>query len=93
MKIQTKVSLLFILFLSGLFMVPILGESTPMTSERMLVNESVESGIMPREIRVAVYDEPNFTAPAYASFPGAVNNNASDVAAILETAGYTCGSS
>jgi hypothetical protein len=37
----------------------------------------------PRTVRVAIYNEPNLTAPTYATHSGAINNNATDLAAML----------
>ncbi|TFH07321.1 MAG: hypothetical protein E4H14_08780 [Candidatus Thorarchaeota archaeon] len=88
MKNKTKIYFLFILFLSGLFMVPILGESVPLTSESIPMNESIQSGIMPRDIRVAIYDESNMTYPVYAANPGGKNNNVTFLQDVLEDAGY-----
>jgi hypothetical protein len=48
----------------------------------------IASDYVPRDIRVAIYDEPNFTAPEYASMPGAVNNNATGLMDILVGYGY-----
>ena len=77
------------LFFSGLFMVPMLNTSPTLTSENAVVDDSITSGVMPREIRVAIYDEPNKTAPVYATSPGGIHNNITDLAAILDAAGYT----
>ncbi|MFW9926281.1 MAG: hypothetical protein ACFFDM_05880 [Candidatus Thorarchaeota archaeon] len=43
---------------------------------------------IPRNIRVAIYNELNFTAPAYATMPGGVNNNATGLMDILVGYGY-----
>jgi hypothetical protein len=43
--------------------------------------------LAPHTVRVAVYNEPNLTAPAYATTAGTINNNASDLAAMLTSHG------
>ena len=89
MNNKHKVYFLFILFISGLFMVPILGTSPSLAVENVVVDESLTSGVLPRDIRVAIYDEPNKTAPVYATSPGGIHNNISELTAILDAAGYT----
>ncbi len=51
-------------------------------------SQSITAGYVPRDIRVAIYDEPNMTAPAYATSPGGVNNNATGLMDILVGYGY-----
>ncbi|MBD3157200.1 MAG: hypothetical protein GF309_00300 [Candidatus Lokiarchaeota archaeon] len=52
-----------------------------------LIGTATPAEIMPRNIRVGVYDEPNKTAPDWA-YGGDVNNDSSDIGQILEDAGY-----
>ena len=46
------------------------------TTIRIDDSSVLSSDYVPREIRVAIYDEPNMTAPSYATMPGGINNNA-----------------
>ncbi len=62
--------------------------------EQMMMDQTNDATLaardyVPRDIRVAIYDEPNMTAPAYATHPGGVKNNVSGLTAILENYGYT----
>ena len=46
-------------------------------------SQSITAEYVPRDIRVAIYNETNFTAPAYATTPGGVNNNVTGLMDIL----------
>ena len=47
-----------------------------------------ETDYVPRDIRVAIYDEPNMTAPSYPLTPGTINNNATGLMDVLVGYGY-----
>ncbi len=51
-------------------------------------SQSNTAEYVPRDIRVAIYNETNFTAPAYATQAGSINNNATGLMDILVDAGY-----
>ncbi len=51
-------------------------------------SQSNTAEYVPRDIRVAIYNETNFTAPAYATFPGSINNNVTGLMDILVGFGY-----
>ena len=51
-------------------------------------SQSNTAEYVPRDIRVAIYNETNFTAPAYATNPGGINNNATGLMDILVGYGY-----
>jgi hypothetical protein len=46
------------------------------------------STIPPHMVRVAIYNEPNLTAPVYAPVPGDLNNNVTQFAALLNAHGF-----
>ena len=49
---------------------------------------SIATDYVPRDIRVAIYSELNFSAPAYATQPGGSNNNATGLLDVLVGYGY-----
>ena len=51
-------------------------------------NSIAATGYVPGDIRVAIYDEPNRSAPSYATYPGGINNNATGLMDILVDYGY-----
>ena len=51
-------------------------------------SQSNTAEYVPRDIRVAIYNETNFTAPSYATFPGGMHYNASGLMDILVGYGY-----
>jgi uncharacterized membrane protein len=67
--------------------------TSPSASTHVLQIEKSDHSVtaeVPRTFRVAIYDEPNGTAPAYTgTSAGGINNNATGMAAILESEGYT----
>ncbi len=59
------------LFISSVLFISPVAMTDVATESRIDVNESlsVASDYVPKDIRVAIYDEPNMTAPAYATTP------------------------
>ena len=89
--------LLVNLFLFSMFIIP--AEVTSNSSQLQDIGENefvarmdnaltIPSEVAEQTIRVAVYDEPNGTAPVYATHPGSEHNNATGLRDILEEAGY-----
>ncbi|MBD3406992.1 MAG: hypothetical protein GF411_12815 [Candidatus Lokiarchaeota archaeon] len=89
-----RVSLLIMvtLFLTGIFMVP--SAISPSISSSQITSDtsplyetSTPSALPDREIRVALYNETNFTCPAYTQ--GSMNTNYSIIYSVLDNAGYS----
>ena len=78
-----------VFFISVLFFSPA-ALSDVETNDLNQIDDSslAASTYVPREIRVAIYDEPNKTAPDYATSPGGISNNATDLMDILVGLGY-----
>jgi hypothetical protein len=89
MKKKMHVLVLSLFIVSVLFFSPV-ALTDVVTESRIDVNESlsVASDYVPREIRVAIYDEPNTTAPSYATNPGQIHNNATGLRDVLLGYGY-----
>ncbi len=90
-----------VIFLVGLFFTSALLIPAGVTSDSTSWQETGESELVTRlnvapalpselvpNIRVAIYDEPNTTAPDYATDSGAIHNNATGLRDILMAAGY-----
>lgn len=89
MKKLMHAFVLSIFIFSFLFVTPI--APTDLASEtRLGIDESQPANVeyVPRDIRVAIYDEPNMSVPIYATNPGARNNNATGLRDVLLGYGY-----
>ncbi|MBN2228397.1 MAG: hypothetical protein JW779_02315 [Candidatus Thorarchaeota archaeon] len=88
---KMKNTVLVMLFISSLFLVPMLSDSAmagiDSTPINQIVDESYPSSYIPRNIRVAVYDEQNSTHPDY-DYGGMVSTNISVLMTTLESVGY-----
>jgi hypothetical protein len=88
--------ILVLLLLAGIFLVPIRIVNAPVPlSEALLEDEKLEQEINPawlpsdREVRVAIYNEPNLTLPEYATGLGMqFSNEISALVDLLEAAGF-----
>lgn len=94
---RALVILLVSLFFSSALFIPVGVTSDSVRLQDFRENElvarmnnapAIPSEVAARNIRVAVYDEPNATDPVYATDPGAEHNNATGVRDILLNAGY-----
>ena len=89
MKKITHVVVLSLFILSILFISPVAMSDD---ASRQVVNNDdsseIASDYVPRDIRVAIYNEPNFTAPAYATQAGSIHNNATGLMDVLVGYGY-----
>ena len=94
---RALVILLVSLFFSSALFIPVGVTSDSVRLQDFRENElvarmnnapAIPSEVAARNIRVAVYDEPNATDPVYATYPGAEHNNATGVRDILLNAGY-----
>lgn len=94
---RTIVILLVSLFISSALFIPVGVTSDSARLQDFGENEliarmnnapAIPSEVAARNIRVAVYDEPNGTAPVYATSPGSEHNNATGLRDILLNAGY-----
>ena len=87
---QTYIIAMLALFVSGMLFIP--GTSTASvivdSPVQLLDDSSSLSGQVPREISVAIYDEPNGTLPSYGAL-GLTSTNITPVVLDLEAAGYS----
>jgi hypothetical protein len=67
------------------FGIPVMPSATTSTSAQPVTAPPVP--LVPRTVRVAIYNEPNLSAPVYATNPGDIHNNASQLAAMLTSHG------
>ncbi|MFX0169731.1 MAG: hypothetical protein ACFE89_10300 [Candidatus Hodarchaeota archaeon] len=63
-------------------------ETTTTADNSAFFKDSLAATLPPNAIRVAIYDEPNTTAPSYTTVPGTINNNATQLAAMLNGYGF-----
>jgi hypothetical protein len=84
-----QVLVLSVIFVSVLLISPA-ALSTVENESTIQIDDSTfpATDYVPRDIRVAIYDEPNMTAPTYATNPGGRNNNATGLRDILLSYGY-----
>jgi len=78
--------LLSLIMLIGMSMLP-LGMSPDMISRSNPMEQVTPAEITPRNIRVAIYNETNFTKPTWA-YDGSFTQDSTDIAQVLEDAGY-----
>ncbi len=89
MKKVLRVLVVSVFIVSVLFFSPV-ALSDVETNAAISIDDSslAETDYVPRDIRVAIYDEPNMTAPAYPISPGSINNNATGLMDVLVSYGY-----
>ncbi|MGY5877097.1 MAG: hypothetical protein RTU30_15200, partial [Candidatus Thorarchaeota archaeon] len=89
MRRMLQVLVLTVFMVSVFFVSPI--PMSDLETEAVFDNtgtQAIISEYVPRDVRVAIYDEPNMTAPTYATSPGAIRNNATGLMDILVNYGY-----
>jgi hypothetical protein len=84
---KTYILAMLVLFMSGAFVVPGFASYDAAVQSEMVQVDSVLAGQVPRDIRVALYDEPNTTIPDY-GWGGMTSTNITSVVLMLESAGY-----
>ncbi len=92
---RTPSILIIAVFLMGLLLVPVgvsyastSAQKTPAQSYSMTSGFTLsQSQGVSRTVRVAIYNEPNTTAPSYTTHPGTLNNNVTGLKAILQSYG------
>jgi hypothetical protein len=89
LKKRISILLLFLFFASALFFSPQAMTGVETESVNGIDDSSmIATHYVPHGIRVAIYDEPNMTAPDYATAAGGIHNNATGLRNILEGYGY-----
>ncbi|MDO8055880.1 MAG: hypothetical protein Q6361_03385, partial [Candidatus Hermodarchaeota archaeon] len=87
---------LLVTLLTPLVFTPLLGQvqvNSTLASSDAVTNSNffkadMANTIPPHMVRVAIYNEPNLTAPVYATSPGDLNNNVTQFAALLNAHGF-----
>ncbi len=90
MKELSKITFLFILFLSGMFMVPVFshGGTASNTIQLETQNEISYTGYTEKPVRVAIYNEQNMTSPIYDTSLGDNTYNVSFLESIFLSYGF-----
>ncbi len=84
---RTYILPLLVLLIAGTFFVPVTTSDVNEGQSESVQVDSLLAGQVPRDIRVAIYDEPNGTLPAY-GHGGMPSTNITAIALMLEAAGY-----
>ena len=91
MKKPSKIIFLFILFLSGMFMMPVFNQQGIVSNTTYFENmqgEVAQTGFISKTVRVAIYDEPNMTSPVYDTSFGDNTYNVTYLQSVFTSYGF-----